>query len=531
MTTTVDVRELAFDRTAGREIRQPGGGRRWLTRYLIPGVILFGFVAVMGWSVRDRFQTSTAVTVMPVLASRADVQIADSPLFTSAGWIEPRPTPVIVSALAEGIVEKLFVIEGQEVQPGEPLARLIDADAKLALRDARSMLAIRKAERESADASVVAARVLLREPLERQTMLAEAQSQLAKVETDLARLPFQIKSAEARREFARRDWESKIMSQGVTPEIALARAKSELDASEELLKELNSQTQTLARERDAHARRRDAFQRQLELKVQEIRLLGEAEANVKLADARIQQAEIAVETAQLRLDRMTIRAPINGRVMALVTRPGGKVMGQSATSAHDASTVVTLYQPDQLQVRADVRLDNVPSVLIGQTVRIETPAAVVPLMGRVIAITAITDIQKNTLQVKVGIDAPPPVLKPDMLVQLTFLAPPQPKGVNEGSPLRLLVPKTLVQIEGSTGVIWVADLVRSVAVRRSITVGGSSGSDLVEVREGLGIGDRLIVAGRDGLVEGQRIQVSGEDQSMGMSSVSEPTIHAHPRLR
>ena len=48
MTTTVDVRELAFDRTAGRDIRPPGGGRRRVTRYLIPGVILFGFVAVRG---------------------------------------------------------------------------------------------------------------------------------------------------------------------------------------------------------------------------------------------------------------------------------------------------------------------------------------------------------------------------------------------------------------------------------------------------------------------------------------------------
>jgi HlyD family secretion protein len=91
-------------------------------------------------------------------------------------------------------------------------------------------------------------------------------------------------------------------------------------------------------------------------------------------------------------------------------------MGINRAAAYDASTVTTMYDPKSLQVRADVRLDDVPQVTVGQRVRIETPASSEPLIGHVLVATALTDIQKNTLQVKLAIDDPPAVLKPDMLV-------------------------------------------------------------------------------------------------------------------
>ena len=59
---------------------------------------------------------------------------------------------------------------------------------------------------------------------------------------------------------------------------------------------------------------------------------------------------------------------------------------------------------------------------------IETPSAGRPLAGEVLAITSLTDIQKNTLQVKVTIDDPPDRVKPDMLVQVTDFD--QPNGVS-----------------------------------------------------------------------------------------------------
>ena len=124
------------------------------------------------------------------------------------------------------------------------------------------------------------------------------------------------------------------------------------------------------------------------------------------------------------------------RAIETATDPGG---------THYASTVVTLYDPKRMQVRADVRLENVPQVQPGQKVRIETAAVPKPLEGEVLFATALTNIGKNTLQVKVSITDPPGTLKPGMLSDLTFLRPPSvEKAGGESKQLRLFIPRALV---------------------------------------------------------------------------------------
>src|ERR1019366_4243671 len=145
MNTNVDLHELTVKREGPAKSSAPHH-RNILTRYVLPGVILLGFGAVLVWAARDSLLPSKSVTVVPVLATRAEVQQGGTPLFQSAGWVEPRPTPVIVSALAEGVVEQLLVVEGQEVKAGQVVARLIDADAKITLAGAAADLEMRKAE-------------------------------------------------------------------------------------------------------------------------------------------------------------------------------------------------------------------------------------------------------------------------------------------------------------------------------------------------------------------------------------------------
>jgi multidrug efflux pump subunit AcrA (membrane-fusion protein) len=192
-------------------------------------------------------------------------------------------------------------------------------------------------------------------------------------------------------------------------------------------------------------------------------------------------------------------------------------MGLAPAAMADASTVVTMYDPAQLQVRADVRLEDLPQVLIGQTVQIETPAVSDPLTGKVVAVTSLADIQKNTLQVKAAIDNPPPVIKPDMLVQVTFLSPPKaaPEESAGEAALRIGVPASLVEGTGAEARVWVADLAAGVARRRQIALGRPLSRELVEVTSGLAIGDRLIAAGRENLKDGARIRVTQEDGALG----------------
>ena len=523
----VDLQALAVDRSLRgdrREVRRP---RHFFTRYVLPAVLILGFAGVLVWSLRDRWLTATPVSVVPVTATRTMAMATDTPLFTSAGWVEPRPTPVLVSSLVEGVVERLTVIEGQEVATGEPIAYLVDADAKLAVRQAQAELDLRQAERASAEAALTAAEKLEAEPIARQAELADADAQLTKVETELARLPSQIEAAEARHVLAEQEVAAKTAAKDALPALTLKRAQSELAVAKAQIEEFRRQAEALVREQTALSRRRDVLSRQLELKIDEKRAAAEARAKVTVAKAQIEQAETSLAGAELRLARSIIRAPVAGKILALVARPGTKLMGLAPAAMADSSTVVTMYDPASLQVRADVRLEDVPHVLIGQSVQIETPAAGGPLAGKVVAVTSLADIQKNTLQVKASVDNPPPVIKPDMLVQVTFLAPPQaaPAAGQGEAILRIGVPSELVEGSGDDARVWVADLAAGVARQRRIAVGRPISRELVEVTSGLAIGDRLIVAGRESLEDGTRIRVTQEDSSLGKGGAAHSGRH------
>ena len=519
MTTPVDLRELAYDRPSrtGGSVRPRR--RHVMSRYVLPAAILSGFVGLMVWALRDTLWTATSVTVVPVVASRAEVQQADTPLFQAAGWVEPRPTPVIVSSLVEGVIEKLTVIEGQAIEAGEPVAFLVDKEAKLGVQQAEAEVQHHRAVLDSSNAALEAAKVYFREPISLQAGLAEAEAQLAKVQTELNRLPSLQRAAQAKVTLAEKEVESKTKSQDAVAAIIVQRARSELEVARASIDEYEAQTKSLTLERVALTKRRDVVQRQLELKVEETRNLAESNAKRHSSEAQVKLAETALELAKLKLERMTVPAPISGRVLALVSRPGTKLMGLAPGAMQDASTVVTMYDPRSLQVRADVRLEDLPRVLVGQSVRIETAAVGEPMIGKVITATSIADIQKNTLQVKIAIDAPPTVIKPDMLVQVTFLAPPSPKPLDGSeSPLRLMIPRGLINTSSGSFTVWIADQSKGVARRRTITTGAAKSNELVEVTSGLSIGDRLIASGREGLTERQRIRIRGEEDSQNETS-------------
>jgi hypothetical protein len=204
-------------------------------------------------------------------------------------------------------------------------------------------------------------------------------------------------------------------------------------------------------------------------------------------------------------------------VLALHAEPGKRLMGLNGASERDASAVVSLYDPKMLQLRADVRLEDVPQAQIGQPVQIKTASSAQPLAGTVVAITSRADISKNTLEVKVAIDDPPSVIKPDMIAQLTFLAPEVPGRATDGDndPLRMLVPRELVEETENGTIVWAIDPAGNIARRRVVQLGQAGTGELIEVAQGLSPLDKLIVSGREGLADGSRIRVTGEDRNLG----------------
>lgn len=537
MASQVDLSQLAVDRR-NDDASSLKPKRVWLTRWGIPLVIITGFISVAGWSARGLWLPATDVTVVPVVLTKAEVQQSGTPLFQAAGWIEPRPTAVMCSALVEGVVAELLVVEGQEVAANEPVAKLVDADARISLRQAESVLQLREAERDAAKAVLTATIRNVEQPVQLEAAHAEAEATLAVLETEIKNLPFLIKSAEARLTFARQDFEGKKAVSDAIAGRLLQRAQNELDAAIAALSELQQRAPNLNHQLEAGRRKCEALHTKLKLKTDEIRARDEAKANLAAAEARLTQARLGIETATLSLERMIVRCPIHGRVLSLNAQPGRRVMGINAASERDASTVITVYDPQKLQVRADVRLEDVPQVQVGQPVQISTAAGKDMLTGRVLAMTSQADIQKNTLQVKVAIDTPSEVIRPEMLAQVVFLAPETSgvKSAEERNPLRLLAPKELIDNGNGSSTVWVADVARGVARRQSVQLGRAEGNQLIEVTQGLTALDKLIVSGREGLKDGGRIRITGNDRALGVSTSTAATMQpvstalANPQL-
>ncbi len=454
--------------------------------------------------------------VVPVFATQSAVQSEGTPLFQAAGWVEPRPTPVRVAALAPGVVERLLVVEDQPVKKGEPIAELVQDDAKLAYDHAAANLKLRQAELAQAQADLTAATTRFEQPVHLQAALSEAEAALAQITTEIKNLPFETRRAEAQLEYAVANYQGKRASEGAVSTRSIQQARSDRLAAEALVEELRNRAASLARQQSALSDHRDQLATRLKLLADEKQAKDEGDAKVHAASAQVDNARTALAEAKLRLDRMTIRAPIDGRVYQLVADPGSTLIGGLSPIANaDGSTVVTLYRPDMLQIRVDVRFEDIPKVSLGQPVLIDNPALPKPISGKVLFISSKANIQKNTLEVKVALDRPVPVFKPEMLVNVTHLAPKPPNAVAEtAAPMHLFVPQQLVLHDESGAFVWSADQSAGVAHKTAVTTGGAGAGGLVEVTQGLSVASRVISRGYESLKDGARIRVVNEDNNL-----------------
>jgi RND family efflux transporter MFP subunit len=492
---------------------------------LIPLVLVGGFVALVAWAARDWIFPPRPVTTVQVYSSRGTIAGARGELFRAAGWVEPRPTPIRVAALAPGVIRRLLVVEDQAVRADEPVAELVDEDAKLAVQRAEANIKLREAELAIAQAVLAAAELRHQQPVHLQAALGEAEAQLAEIATAIQSLPFELRQAEAKRDFAKLDHERKLSADDSVSKRAVDEAKSQWEAAQAAVDQLQQREMSLQAQHSAWADRCQALRTQLELLIDETRAMAEAAAGVRAAEARLAQSQVEWDEATLRLQRMVVRSPVDGHVFRLHAHPGASV-GMSTTHSveSDGSTVISLYQPESLQVRADVRFENLPLVQLGQRVEIANPALTKSLSGKVLFINSEADIQKNTLEVKIAIDQPAELLKPQMLVDATFLADEDHAAPESAETARIFAPRRLVLAGADGAFVWVANQRLSTAEKIPVATGVQLG-DLVEITRGLNASHRLIDSGFETLRDGQRIQIVESPERGGSPT---PDVTKHP---
>lgn len=507
----INLNDLKIER-GQKKIEKPRRSRRSNSRLLVPSVILLMFLTLVAWAMRDRLIVRRQVTVVPLHVSRLEQQREGTPLFQAAGWVEPRPTATNIAALTEGVVSELLVVEGQSVDAGQPVAKLLDTDAHLSLREAENNLSLKEAELQFAQAELKSANQRFDKPVHLDAQVAESQSVLERLRSERLRLPFQIKASEAQLEYARKDLEGKrAAGEGVSGR-TIRLAETELQSATAHFEEVKQKEPTLKREEEALLRKVDALTQQRSLLIEESRQVETAKAKERAAISNRDLALLSVERARLNLDRCVIRSPMTGRIMQLVAQPGMRVMGLEANATRSSNTVVTMYNPQSLQVRVDVRLTDVAMVQPGQPVQVQTAAAKGLINGVVLRPTSSANVQKNTLEVKVELQAPPDYVRPEMLVTATFLALPSSEADSSDKEQqnRLSVPRAFVTTTASGATVWIVDA-SGTARQRRIQLGSAGNDQLVEVIDGLTLTDKVIASSTEALRDGEPVKVSYQE--------------------
>lgn len=387
-------------------------------------------------------------------------------LFQASGWVEPDPLPIKATALVNGVVDSVAVLEGETVKKGDLLATLIREDFELDLATAESMAGAAKSRLSAKDAGIRA-------------MSAKEQTLLKQVKAGNLRCLELID---------RRD-RLKRAGGGAVAEGEIVQANLALQTHEAEVEALAASREELIRERE--------------------QLVAEKE---ELA-ARVREAETEVARRRLALKRTEIRSPVDGIVLRLHAVPGQKRMLDMDDP--DSSTIAILFQPGFLQARIDVPLEEASQIGVGQAVRLRSgflPGEVI--RGVVTRIVGEADLQRNTLQAKVKLENPDPRLRPDMLCRAEFLSEAElgvgggnvsSNGNTPGDRVRLFVPESaLVDRSETEAVVWTPDAERKRLQLRSIQLGDPARDGYVPVLEGLRPGDQVVIDPPPELEEGDR---------------------------
>lgn len=209
-------------------------------------------------------------------------------------------------------------------------------------------------------------------------------------------------------------------------------------------------------------------------------------------DNGARQAAVAGELAAKRLADTRLTAPFAGTIAKKAVEVG-------ATAA-TGSTVLTLVDLSDVEVRVGVSEADVGQVRVGRPASVEVPALGRTFDGRVAHVGVVADPASRTYAVKVALPNASGALRGGMVA--TVLLP------TTRTRDAVVVPAAAVarDPDGATVVFVYAPREGRVHARR-VEVGDAGGAD-VEVARGLSVGEPVVVAGQQRLRDGSAVAVA-----------------------
>jgi HlyD family secretion protein len=239
----------------------------------------------------------------PVLAQVAPPVPPPSAQFSkqvgAVGLVEASSENVAISVPVPGLVTRVFVAVGDTVRKGQPLFTLDD-------RDLRAELTLRESNRD-----VTAAKLARLESAPRAEEIPPAEGRVAEAKAQLADAETQLRLIEA------------VKDKRAIKEEELQRRKRAVESARARVNQAESSLKLI--------------------------LAGSWKSDIDVARAELKQAEAQVTRIRADIDRLTVTAPIPGRLLQVKVRAG-----EYAQAGALSQPLMLLGAVSRLHIRADI---------------------------------------------------------------------------------------------------------------------------------------------------------------------------------
>ncbi len=365
---------------------------------------------------------------------------------TSSGRVGGT-TETNVGAQSQGVVQRLFVKEGDEVIGGQQLALIKNdvAEAQIlqsqaAVNTARSQLV--QVSRGALASDIEASNEQVRQS---NAQVEQQRAAIVQAEKGVEQAQSQLSQLEAERDLAKKNLgrSASLVEDGIIPRVEYDQAVTTAKVAEKRVEaQLRAIEFAKSGVRAAQANLKSA---QANVSVQKARLrtiqTGARPEDVSVARQRVAETERALMVARQQAGNASVFAPFAGTVTR-VNAETGQTVGSNG--------VLTLVSVEP-EIRLDVDESNLSSLKVGQEAVISSGAfSGSSFQGTVSELGAAVDQARGTIEIKVVPNNTPEWLRPGQTVNVNIITA---KNVD-----RLLVPEnSLIRAGDETVVFTIAD--------------------------------------------------------------------------
>lgn len=252
-----------------------------------------------------------------------------------------------------------------------------------------------------------------------------------------------------------------------------------------------------------------------------IQTLDTQAALVRQYQGNLENALGQLEAAKLNLEFTKVRAPISGRVGLRQVDVGNQVsVGATTpitilTQTRPISVVFSLPEQQLSTVREQLRRN--PDKLVVEA--LDRQRQVRLATGKVASIDNQIDVATGTFKLRARFDNADDGLYPNQFVNVKLHAADKGKA--------LLIPSGALQRDDQGTYVYMINAEKAVAKQRVVV--GISQAEQVEIREGLSVGQRIVIDGVDRLSDGMTVRVAGEDDVAAADSTQAGEPRKHER--